>query len=265
MSEGEQQGAFSRRAADAQIPMLAAKVGHLEASFEQLDRGQRDLRTEISYVRLEVVDKLDHISLTMDSRTRTPMLPIVGLLAGGAGFLITVMGLLYNNQSNQLTNLQDGIRSLTQEAHAHMDGHPVWVTQVMDERFASVQATIQGLIIALREMGEEKEGDIQELRGENRHNEARNDAQESRLAVLETQMEERSEFFGRYIDIKADDRWTRSQDDERTRGQEIIAEQQHKSLERRIDDTRDLIRSEHWKLQIEPQLQSLQNSTNGPR
>ena len=231
MSDGESQARPHRRASDAEIPMLGAKVGHIEATVESQGRWLQDVDHKIDDFRREFGEKLDRLSAQFDAKTRLPMLPILGMLLTAGLFLLTIMTIVFKSHGDIIAQLQHAQAN-------HMDGHPVWVTKLMAEKFAATQSTIQAVDAKHTEAEAEKEGDIEGLRLQNLRSEARNDAQDSRLSVLETQVEERSRFFDRYVALKAEDRWTRAQDDERTRQQELMAAQQHEDLARRIKDTR---------------------------
>ena len=255
----EEQTQFSRRAVDQQIPLLAAKVGHLEATVESQGRWLQDVDHKIDDIRRELGDKLDRISGHFDQKTRLPMLPILGMLLTAGLFLLTIMTIVFKSHGDAITQLQHSSAD-------HMDGHPVWVTKLMAEQFKAMQDRLAAVDATHTEAEKEKEEDIEGLRLQNLRNEGRDDTQDSRLAVLETQMAERSEFFDRYINIKAQDRWTRTQDDDRTKAFQTMSEQQHQSLEQQIQDTRQLIvgrkgggfHQEHYKLQAVPRFKSLE-------
>lgn len=166
--------------------MLSAKVGHLEATVEGQGRWLKDVDTEIKNTRRELGEKLDHISSTMDSRTRMPMLPMVTLLVVAGGFLLTVMGLVY----------------------------------------ASHDRVIEGL-----------KNEVEKLREQDRRMELRRDSFGSRLTRLETLAEVIPRGFKEQLEavesrgkLRSQDRWSRSQDDERTAGHERA----HESLEAQI-------------------------------
>ncbi len=255
----EQQPQYSRRQADQQIPLLAAKVGHLEATVESQGRWLQDVDHKIDDIRRELGDKLDRISGHFDQKTRLPMLPILGMLLTVGLFLLTIMTIVFKSQGDAISQIQ---HSQT----AHMDGHPVWVTKLMKEQFDSVRARIAAVDATHTEAEHEKEEDIEGLRRQNLRNEGRDDTQDSRLAILETQMAERSEFFDRFISLKAEDRWTKTQDDDRAHAHDILHEERHESLVDRINDTKQLIvgrkgggfHQEHWKLQALPRFEGLE-------
>jgi len=221
-----------QRAADTEIHVLTAKVGQLESESRQHREDIQALGRKIGHETERLFGKLDEIRANLDTKTRLPMLPFVTLLIVAGGFLLTIMTLITSHQGRALESLQ-------KQQTAHHDGHPVWVTELMAEKFKSVLDTINAVDHAHREAENEKEEDIIELRLENSRTEIRNDKQDARLSVLETQVAERTEFFDRHVDLKSRDRWTKTQADERARLIESVSGERHASLSRRIDDLHD--------------------------
>lgn len=192
---------FTRRAADQQIPLLAARVGALEAEVEIVREGQRELRTDIGTVRSELSKKLDLISQQFDQKTRTPMLPLVALLVSGAAVLITlgvqaINGLhTVHQQAFQSLQLQHEAHEELGVRHKHefrqhiQDGHSASVRKEiariehrLDERIGTVDAQH-----ALENI--EQEEDIEALRENNKKVEERLDDYLQRIAVLETRFD----------------------------------------------------------------------------
>ncbi len=190
-----------RRAADHQIPLLSAKVGHLEATVESQGRWLQDVDHKIDDIRRELGDKLDQISSNFDQKTRTPMLPLVALLVSGAAVLITlgvqaISGLhtlhetsFAHLQNQHETHEQLGVRHKHEFRQHIKDGHSASVRKEvariehrLDERIGTVDAQH-----ALENI--EQEEDIEALRENNKKVEERLDDYLQRIAVLETRFD----------------------------------------------------------------------------
>ena len=85
--------------------------------------------------------------------------------------------------------------------------------------------------------------------------------------MLESQIAERTAYFHEYIDLKANDRWTKTQDDDRTAAHQEVDRERHQALANRIEDTRQLIvgrkggdfHQEDYKQQAIPRFEHIEN------
>ena len=253
-----------------QIHDLSVKVGHLEGVVENLGVRIEGTDHKVDKTREELSSKLDKVIQSVDQRTRMPMLPVITMLIVGAGFLLTIMTLVFSSLSTQVEASTSTIaKQVTRNAEKiddHDNGHPEYVVSLFKEKTRQLGKLIKLIDKKHAEEHIEQEEDIEILRARDEEMEVRNDHQDSNIAILQTQMAERTEFFDRYIKLKAQDRWTKTQDDDRTRTHDLLDSERHDALAGRIDDMRQLIlgrkggdfHQEDWKTQAEPRLESLE-------
>lgn len=201
--ENENQGQ-SRRASDVQIPVLAAKVGALEAETENLRESIRHVDAKVEESRAELSRKLDGISEKMDSRTRIPLLPHLSLLVAGSAVLITlgvqaihgqaaVHSANFQQLQAQLHDHQElGIRHKAEFREHIKDGHSASVREILAQSLDTLDRRISVVDEQHSLENIEQEEDIEALRVKNSEVETRLDDYLERMAKMEAK-------FGRVV------------------------------------------------------------------
>ena len=121
--------------------------------------------------------------------------------------------------------------SLSEKLDDHADGHPVWVTEIMGEKFGHIAEIVARIDRQHADEHNEQEQDIGELREKDALFESRNDAQDERVTRLETQVKERTSAIMKLMNLRSADRWTGAQQ----RGHEENMNHRFNSLEKQLE------------------------------